>query len=218
MMLASTKSLSLLIVDDHEVVRVGLRTVLNLVPGLQVVGEAGTGLTAVDECQRHQPDIVLLDIRLPDRSGVEVCHDILGVCPKTRVVFLTSYADDETVLSALVAGAHGYVLKEGSNKALIEAIKTVAAGQSLLDPQVTARTLSLIRSRYTPGGKSRLNSLSAQEERVLKLVAEGKTNKEIAVSLGLSDKTVKNYIANIYDKLQVSRRSQATAVYLTSQR
>src|ERR1051326_696686 len=152
-MTAGTKPLSLLIVDDHEVVRVGLRTLLGLVPGLQVVGDAGTASTAVAECQRLQPDIVLLDIRLPDRSGVEVCHELLSVCPKVRVVFLTSYADDETVLSALVGGAHGYVLKEGSNKALIEAIKTVAAGQSLLDPQVTARTLSLIRSRYPPAGK-----------------------------------------------------------------
>jgi len=176
-----------------------------------VVGEAETGATAVAKCQRLQPDLVLLDIRLPDRSGVDVSRDLLTLCPSTRVVFLTMCADDETVVAALLAGAHGYVLKEGSNKPVIEAIKTVGAGQSLLDPQVTGRALSLIRF-------ARLSALSAQEERTLKLIADGKTNKEIAVALGLSDKTVKNYIAKIYDKLQVSSRSQATAFYLKSQR
>jgi DNA-binding NarL/FixJ family response regulator len=149
-MAAGPKSLSVLIVDDHEVVRVGLRTVLSRVPGMDVVGEAETGAAAMAECQRLQPDLVLLDIPLPDRSGVGVCRDLLTICPNTRVVFLTICADDENVVSALLAGAHGYVLKEGSNLALIEAIKTVGSGQSHLDPQVTGRTLSLIRSHYSP--------------------------------------------------------------------
>jgi two-component system, NarL family, response regulator DevR len=210
------KTLSLLIVDDHEIVRIGLRTVLNLVSGLQVAGECATGMEAVREAVRLKPDIVLLDIRLSDRSGVEVCRDILAECPDTRVLFLTSYADDETILSAVVSGAHGYVLKDASTSILIEALRTIGTGQSLLDPKVTTQALSILRARYSGDPKTKPYSLSPQEERVLKLVADGKTNKEIAAVMGLSDKTVKNYLANVYDKLHVSRRSQATAVYLRS--
>lgn len=208
------KSVSLVIVDDHEVVRAGLRTVFELVPGFDVVGEAGTGAEAIDTVERLQPDLVLLDIRLPDVSGVEICRHIRSAVPSTRVLFLTSYADDDTVLDAVVAGAQGYVVKDITNKALLHAVQTVAAGKSLLDPQVTAHTLSFIRARYGAGSRQQSPSLSPQEERVLKLVAEGHTNKEIAAALHLSDKTVKNYLANVYDKLHVSRRSQATAVYL----
>jgi two-component system, NarL family, response regulator DevR len=211
-----TKTLSLLIVDDHEIVRIGLRTVLNLVSGMHVVGECATGMEAVREAVRLKPDIVLLDIRLSDRSGVEVCRDILAECPDTRVLFLTSYADDETILSAVVSGAQGYVLKDASTSILIEALRTIGTGQSLLDPKVTTQALSILRARYSGDPKTKPYSLSPQEERVLKLVADGKTNKEIAVVMGLSDKTVKNYLANVYDKLHVTRRSQATAVYLRS--
>lgn len=211
-----TRTLSLLIVDDHEIVRIGLRTVLSLVSGMQVVGECATGVDAIREAVRLKPDIVLLDIRLSDRSGVEVCRDILAECPEARVLFLTSYADDETILSAVVSGAQGYVLKDANTSVLIEALRTIASGQSLLDPKVTTQALSIIRARYSGEAKAKPYSLSPQEERVLKLVAEGKTNKEIAAVMGLSDKTVKNYLANVYDKLHVSRRSQATAVYLRS--
>lgn len=210
------KTLSLLIVDDHEIVRIGLRTVLNLVSGMQVVGECATGAEAVREAVRLKPDIVLLDIRLSDRSGIEVCRSILAECPDTRVLFLTSYADDETILSAVVSGAQGYVLKDASTSILIEALRTIGSGQSLLDPKVTTQALSILRARYTGDPKIKPYSLSPQEERVLKLVADGKTNKEIAAVMGLSDKTVKNYLANVYDKLHVTRRSQATAVYLRS--
>jgi two-component system, NarL family, response regulator DevR len=210
------KTLSLLIVDDHEIVRIGLRTVLNLVSGMQVVGECATGAEAVTEAVRLKPDIVLLDIRLSDRSGVEVCRSILAECPDTRVLFLTSYADDETILSAVVSGAQGYVLKDASTSILIEALRTIGSGQSLLDPKVTTQALSILRARYSGDSKTKPYSLSPQEERVLKLVADGKTNKEIAAVMGLSDKTVKNYLANVYDKLHVTRRSQATAVYLRS--
>lgn len=210
------KTLSLLIVDDHEIVRIGLRTVLNLVSGMQVVGECATGAEAVREAVRLKPDIVLLDIRLSDRSGVEVCRSILAECPDTRVLFLTSYADDETILSAVVSGAQGYVLKDASTSILIEALHTIGSGQSLLDPKVTTQALSILRARYSGDPKTKPYSLSPQEERVLKLVADGKTNKEIAAVMGLSDKTVKNYLANVYDKLHVTRRSQATAVYLRS--
>lgn len=209
-------SLSLLIVDDHEIVRIGLRTVLNLVSGMHVVGQCATGAEAIREAVRLKPDIVLLDIRLSDRSGVEICRDILAECPDTRVLFLTSYADDETILSAVVSGAQGYVLKDASTSILIEALRTIGTGQSLLDPKVTTQALSILRARYSGDSKSKSYSLSPQEERVLKLVADGKTNKEIAAVMGLSDKTVKNYLANVYDKLHVTRRSQATAVYLRS--
>jgi DNA-binding NarL/FixJ family response regulator len=171
---------------------------------------------AVREAVRLKPDIVLLDIRLSDRSGVEVCRDILAECPDTRVLFLTSYADDETILSAVVSGAQGYVLKDASTSILIEALRTIGTGQSLLDPKVTTQALSILRARYSGDPKTKPYSLSPQEERVLKLVADGKTNKEIAAVMGLSDKTVKNYLANVYDKLHVTRRSQATAVYLRS--
>lgn len=211
-----TKPLSLLIVDDHEIVRIGLRTVLNLVSGMHVAGECATGAEAVSEAVRLKPDIVLLDIRLSDRSGVEVCRDILAECPDTRVLFLTSYADDETILSAVVSGAQGYVLKDATTSILIEALRTIGSGQSLLDPKVTTQALSILRARYSGDAKTKPYSLSPQEERVLKLVADGKTNKEIAAVMGLSDKTVKNYLANVYDKLHVTRRSQATAVYLRS--
>lgn len=211
-----TKTLSLLIVDDHEIVRIGLRTVLSLVSGMQVVGECATGVEAVREAVRLKPDIVILDIRLSDRSGVEVCRDILAECPDTRVLFLTSYADDETILSAVVSGAQGYVLKDASTSILIEALRTIGTGQSLLDPKVTTQALSILRARYSGDPKTKPNSLSPQEERVLKLVADGKTNKEVAAVMGLSDKTVKNYLANVYDKLHVTRRAQATAVYLRS--
>jgi two-component system, NarL family, response regulator DevR len=210
------KTLSLLIVDDHEIVRIGLRTVLNLVSGMQVVGECATGAEAVSEATRLKPDIVLLDIRLSDRSGVEVCRDILAECPGTHVLFLTSYADDETILSAVISGAQGYVLKDATTSVLIEALRTIGAGQSLLDPKITTQALSILRARYSGETPAKPYALSPQEERVLKLVADGKTNKEIAAAMGLSDKTVKNYLANVYDKLHVSRRSQATAVYLRS--
>ncbi|WP_447978655.1 response regulator transcription factor [Candidatus Nitrospira bockiana] len=216
MMKVKSKLLDILIVDDHEIVRLGLRTMLDLVPGIRVVGEAATGQDALSQTMRLQPDLVLLDIRLPDRSGIDICRDIVATSPQTRVLFLTSFADDETVLSAVVAGAQGYVLKDATNTSLIEAIRTVGGGQSLLDPQVTTHTLSFIRDRYNPAGAMPTLRLSPQEERVLRLVAEGKTNKEIAADLRLSDKTVKNYLSNIYDKLDVNRRSQATAIYLKS--
>lgn len=208
-----TKPIRVLIVDDHEVVRVGLQTLLGLVPGIQVAGEARTMAEAVRETQRSRPDVVLMDIRLPDGSGIDACRDIQCACPDSRVLFLTSYADDDTVLAAILSGAHGYVLKEIGTNALIEAIQTVAGGHSLLHPDVTQQTMKWLRILADPSAKPKSQSLSDQERRVLALVSEGKTNKEIAATLNLSDKTVKNYLGNIYEKLQVTRRSQAAAVF-----
>ncbi len=210
---AKAKSIRILIVDDHEVVRAGLHTLLGAMTGLEVVGEATTMAEAVAQTLQLAPDVVLMDIRLPDGSGVDACRQIRAGCPDSKVLFLTSYADDDTVLAAILSGAQGYVLKDIDTQSLVEAIKTVSTGQSLLHPDVTQQALKWLRILADPTAKSKSQPLSDQERRVLALVADGKTNKEIAASLSLSDKTVKNYLANIYDKLEVSRRSQAAAIY-----
>ena len=214
--LSSTKppSIRLLLVDDHEVVRVGLRTVLHNNQGITIVGEADSKAQAAKEAKRLRPDVILMDVRLPDGSGVEACREILSEHPDSRVIFLTSYTDDDSVLAAVLAGAYGYVLKEIDSAALIRAIRTVSTGRSILDPTVTKRALEWIKTVPTADGPSRTSSLSPQEERVLALVAEGLTNKEIASSLKLSDKTVKNYLANMFQKLHISRRAQAAAFFV----
>lgn len=207
------KPIGILLVDDHEIVRQGLKTVMAQDSRLRVVGEAGTAREAVAAAVAAKPDVVLLDIRLPDGSGVDACVDILEQCPSTRVLFLTSYADDDTVLAAVLAGAHGYLIKEIGVDTLVESIKRVAAGETILDPVATKRVLSLVknRSESPPGGAQ--EPLSPQEQRVVALVAEGKTNKEIAAGMGLSPKTVKNYLSNIYQKLQITRRAQAAVLF-----
>ncbi len=203
----------ILVVDDHEVVRIGLQSVLRLARGLEIVGEAATKADAVAQVRSLTPDLVLMDIRLPDGSGVDACREIRAVSPQTRILFLTSYTDDETVLAAILSGAHGYILKEIDTKSLLQAIRTVAAGHSLLHPEVTKRTIQWLSLLADPHSERTAPALSDQERRVLVLLAEGKTNKEIAAALDLSDKTVKNYLANAYEKLQVSRRSEAAAVF-----
>lgn len=203
----------LLLVDDHEVVRLGLRTILGRDPSIQVVGEAGTMAAAVEECLRLMPDLVLMDVRLPDGSGVEACREIRSARPQTRVIFLTSYADEDAVLATIAAGADGYLLKEIDGEGLLRAIKTVVGGQSILDPAITQRVLRQMQS-LSRVADDESPELSAQEQRVVALVAEGKTNKEIAAALGLSDKTVKNYLANVFQKLHVTRRSQAAAYFV----
>ncbi len=217
MPMLKTKTIRLLLVDDHEVVRVGLRTVLNQNHGIAVVGEAGTMADAVRDALRLKPDVVLMDARLPDGSGVEACREILAHLPDIRVVFLTSYADDDAVLAAVLAGAHGYVLKEIDSAALLRAIHAVAEGRSILDPSVTQRALAWIKGLHGTAPPPQTAPLSAQEERVVALVAEGKTNKEIAVALTLSDKTVKNYLANVFQKLRITRRTQAAAFFAKRQ-
>ena len=214
---ARTKPIRLLLVDDHEVVRVGLRTVLHNYHGITVVGEAGTKAAAVRAVKRLRPDIVLMDVRLPDGSGVEACRDILASHPTTRIIFLTSYADDESVLAAVLAGAQGYVLKNIDSILLIRSIRTVSNGQSILNPALTQRALNWIKAWPEQNGPVRGQSLSPQEERVLALVAEGLTNKEIAATMQLSDKTVKNYLANIFQKLHIARRAQAASFFVKRQ-
>lgn len=214
---ARTKPIRLLLVDDHEVVRVGLRTVLHNHHSITVVGEAGTKADAVRAVKRVRPDIVLMDVRLPDGSGVEACRDILASHPTTRIIFLTSYADDESVLAAVLAGAQGYVLKDIDSILLIRSIRTVSNGQSILNPALTQRALNWIKAWPEQNGPVRGQSLSPQEERVLALVAEGLTNKEIAATMQLSDKTVKNYLANMFQKLHISRRAQAASFFVKRQ-
>ena len=208
------RAIRVLLVDDHEVVRVGLRTVLSQEPNLVVAGEAVTLAQAIRQAQKLKPDVILMDVRLPDGSGIDACREILATRPDSRVVFLTSYSDDESVLAALLAGAHGYVLKEIDSRALIQALYTVASGQSILDPAVTARALGWVRSVREGDQVAGTELLSSQEKRVLALVAEGKTNKAIGAALGLSDKTVKNYLANVFQKLRITRRAQAAAFFL----
>ena len=204
-------------VDDHEVVRVGLRTVLHNRHGVAVVGKAGTKAAAVRAVKRLRPDIVLMDVRLPDGSGVDACRDILVSHPMTRIIFLTSYADDESVLAAVLAGAHGYVLKNIDSSLLVRSIRVVFNGQSILNPALTQRALNWIKTWPEQNGSVRGQSLSPQEERVLALVAEGFTNKEIAATMQLSDKTVKNYLANMFQKLHISRRAQAASFFVKRQ-
>jgi DNA-binding NarL/FixJ family response regulator len=203
-----------LIVDDHEVVRVGLQTVLSRQDSINVVGEAATVEDAVREACDLKPDVVLMDVPLSGGSGVDACRAIRDSCPNTRVLFLTSYQDDEAVLAAVVGGAAGYLLKQVNTEALLRAIHAVAQGQSILDPAITQPLLTRMRLQKGEASEPQRTPLSTQQQRVLALVAEGKTNKEIGSSLELSDKTVKNYIRFIFQKLKVTRRAQAAAFFI----
>lgn len=204
-----------MLVDDHEVVRLGLRALFKQTGKVEVVAEAGTVADAIERAAKHRPDLVLMDLRLPDGTGLDACRDILSANPGTRVLFLTSHSDEEAVTSTILAGAAGYLLKEIGSKALIHAIETVYSGESILDPKVTRAVLNRM-SLLAAGAAARRSAdekLSPQERRILGLVVEGKTNKEIAKALDLSDKTVKNYLSNAFQKLNVSRRSHAAALF-----
>jgi two-component system, NarL family, response regulator DevR len=203
---------TLLVVDDHEVVRQGLVALLGRRPEFQVVGEAGTVAEAIDAARRFQPNLVVMDVRLPDGSGIEACREIRAELPDTRVVMLTSYPDEDAVLSAIVAGASGYLLKQVRARDLVAALEAVARGESLLDPAVTGRVLDRVRRIATSTEPDELAQLTPQEQKILLLVAEGKTNKEIAAEVFLSDKTVKNYVSSILAKLNLERRAQAAAL------
>jgi DNA-binding NarL/FixJ family response regulator len=209
--LEPTRTLRLLVVDDHEVVRQGLVALLDRRPGFQVVAEAGTVEESISQARLHLPDIVVMDVRLPDGSGVEACRAIRAELPETRVIMLTSFPDDEAVLSAIVAGASGYLLKQIRARDLVSALEAVGRGESLLDPAVTERVLERVRRIAAGESSDELSVLTPQEQKVLMLVAEGKTNKEIASEVFLSDKTVKNYVSSILSKLNLERRAQAAA-------
>lgn len=200
----------IMLVDDHEVVRMGLRTLLERRAGFSVVAEAADVAEAVAAASQARPDVIVMDVRLPDGTGVEACREIRSSRPETKVIMLTSYADDEAVYGSIMAGASGYLLKQTRGQNLAEAIERVAAGESLLDPGVTDKVLARMR-QLAAGETDELASLSPQERRILGLIAEGKTNKEIADEVFLSDKTVKNYVSSILSKLNLRRRSEAAA-------
>ncbi len=204
----------IVLVDDSELVRVGLRTLLGAQSNLRIVAEAATIAQAHSAVREAQPDLILLDIRLPDGLGTAACPELLKTSPKSKVLFLTSVIDDATIAAAIQAGAHGYLLKEINGTALIHAINDIYAGKSIIDPSVASRVLNLARTTQT---RSPLESLSPQEQRVLAHLADGLTNKEIGTQLGLTEKTVKNYLANMFDKLGINRRSQAVALYIRAQ-
>jgi len=208
---AGRPPLRLLVVDDHEVVREGLVALLSRREEFQVVAEAGTVAEALGAARRFEPDLVIMDVRLPDGSGIEACREIRAELPAIRVVMLTSYPDEEAVLSAILAGASGYLLKQIRGRDLVTALEAVGRGDSLLDPAVTERVLERVRRIANGDEKDELSELTAQERKILRLVADGKTNKEIATEVFLSDKTVKNYVSSILSKLNLQRRAQAAA-------
>ena len=208
-----------LLVDDHHIVRIGLRAVLAEDARIRVVGEASTASAALTEAVRLQPTVVLLDLRLPDRSGLEVCRQLKQHTPCPSVLCLTSFADDYTILAAIEAGADGYLLKEVDGPNIGDAIVTIARGGSVMDPMVTRRMLGVVRGN--DGGlkeiRQKIARLSPQESRVLATVARGKTNKEVADILNLGEGTVRNYLATVFQKLEVSRRAEAVALWVRAQ-
>jgi two-component system, NarL family, response regulator DevR len=196
------------LLDDHEIVRRGLIALLESAGDIEVVGESGSAQEATRRIPALRPQVAILDARLPDGSGIDVCRDVRSADPQIRALILTSYQDDEALFSAIMAGAAGYVLKQIRGTDLIDAVRTVAAGRSLLDPLVTQRVLERIR-QGTDGAPKELASLTSQERRILDLIAEGLTNRQIGEQLFLAEKTIKNYVSSLLAKLGVERRTQA---------
>jgi two-component system response regulator DevR len=201
----------LLLVDDHEIVRTGIREVVSAHRNIEIVGECGTVSGAITESLQLKPHVVLMDIQLPDGSGLQACRKILASSPDIKVLFLTAFDDDEARLESIFAGSDAYLLKNIGAHSLINAIETVASGRPILDPDIILSLLKRIRSRSAQPVTDKV--LSPQEQRIMSLVSEGMTNKEIGSALGLSDKTVKNYLSNVFQKLHVTRRSQAAALF-----
>ncbi len=204
-------TLRILIVDDHEVVRLGLRSLLSNQANFVVVDEAASAKEAVEKSVQHRPDVVVMDIRMPGENGIEACREIKMHLPNTEVLMLTSYAEDEMLFDAISAGAAGYVLKQGGGDELIRAIQRVGQGEALLDPAVTQRVLARVRQATRQEQAAAFSDLTEQELRVLGLVSEGRTNKEIAKSLFLGEGTVRNYVSSILSKLGLTNRAEAAA-------
>ncbi|WP_308440245.1 response regulator transcription factor [Streptomyces mashuensis] len=203
--------ITVFLLDDHEVVRRGVHELLSGEPGIEVVGEAGTVADALVRIPATRPDVAVLDVRLPDGSGVEVCREIRSQDENIKCLMLTSYADDEALFDAIMAGAAGYVLKAIRGNELLTAVRDVAAGRSLLDPVATARVLERLRDGRGARGDDRLATLTDQERRILDLIGEGLTNRAIGERLHLAEKTIKNYVSSLLSKLGMERRSQAAA-------
>lgn len=206
----SDQPFSVLLVDDHQIVRRGLRSVLEDGGRLRIVGEAGTVRDGVAEAARLRPDVIVMDLRLPDGSGVEACREIRSQNPGAKVVILTSFADEDALFAAVIAGAAGYVLKDLDPSNLVDSLITVANGGSLLDPKMTTRVLDRLRTGHAQHpADDPFTTLTPQEDRIVTMIGEGLTNREIAEQLSLTEKTIKNYVSQIYSKLHVQRRSQA---------
>jgi two-component system response regulator DevR len=205
------KKQRIVLVDDHELVRIGLKSLLERHPQFDVVGEAGSAREALEQVESLKPDVVVMDIRLPGTSGIDACEQIVNQYPETKVLMLTSYAEDEMLFSAIRAGASGYVLKQIGSEDLIKAIESVGRGEALLDPAVTQRVFQEVRRAVKEEEASAFSHLSQQEKHVLLLVSEGKTNREIAKNLFLGEGTVRNYVSSILSKLSVNNRAEAAA-------
>ncbi len=201
----------IIIVDDHEIVRLGLKSLLDQYPQYEVISEAKNAKEALSQVETYKPDIVLMDIRLPGKSGIDACEEIKQNFPDVKVIMLTSYAEDEMLFSAIKAGASGYVLKQIDSSGLVKSIEAVARGEASLDPAVTQRVFQEVRRAVKDEEAASFTELSQQEKMVLKLVSEGKTNREIAQSLYLGEGTVRNYVSSILSKLNVNNRAEAAA-------
>lgn len=206
----SDVTITVFLLDDHEIVRRGVRELLEAEPDIEVIGEAGTVAQAHDRLRQLHPDVAVLDVQLPDGSGVEVCRDARSDRPELGCLMLTSFADDEALLEAVVAGASGYLLKQVRGSDIVDSVRRVAAGQSLLDPALVERVAE--RIRRGPEVDERLKGLTGQELKILHLLSDGMTNRQIADELYLAEKTVKNYVSNLLSKMGMSRRTEA-AVY-----
>jgi two-component system response regulator DevR len=209
-------TISIMLVDDSELVRRGIKAVLTAEtdPAIEIVAEASNVADAVAAALRARPDIMLVDIRLPDGTGFDVCRRVLEHLPETRVVMLTSYSNDNYVYESVTSGARGYLMKEIDPRGLVRAIHDVSAGRSILDPEATGRVLRILRGGGAGDGSADISVLSHQERRVLALVADGLTNKEVGDKLQLAENTVKNYLVNVFEKLKVKRRAHAAALYV----
>ncbi len=205
------KQLRIIIVDDHEVVRLGLRTLLDRHPDFTVIEEAGTAREAIEKTLHHQPDVVVMDIRLQGGSGIEACRKIMAQVPDTKVIILTSYAEDEMLFDAISAGAAGYVLKQIGGDDLVRSIERVGRGEALLDPSLVQKVFARVREAARKEEAAAFAELTDQELRVLAQVAEGKTNREIAKALYLGEGTVRNYVSSILSKLGLTNRAEAAA-------
>ncbi len=208
-----TPSVRILLVEDHQMVRMGIRMILEEEPTFEVIGEAATVQDGVKYALELKPDVILMDIRLSDGSGIDACRDILSQDPNQRVLFLTSTGDEEGMMSAVMAGAQGYLLKDIAPDTLIQAIGAVAAGHSILDASVKCRVKDWIKSQRVPVNEPLTSLLTVQQYRVMELVAEGLTNKEIAAQMTLSERTIRNYLSAIYEKLNITRRAQAATFF-----
>jgi two-component system response regulator DevR len=209
--MVSSGVIRVLIVDDHEVVRIGLKTLLSQAQGMRVVGEAGTAAEAVTAAERTKPNVILMDVRLPDASGVEACRRIKEKDPDARVVMLTSFSDEEAIVGAVMAGASGYLLKQADGERLSQAIRDAAEGESSLDPRAAGTLITQFRELSAKQAESELAGLTDREKRMLALIAEGYTNRAIGEVLHLSEKTVRNHVSQLLRKLGFKRRSQAAA-------